>query len=531
MDEQRTGDVPGADMAVFRRFIDFAERLIRHLEQDGMEFHSLYSVMPLLTQLIGLENPILGSGDSPFSIISILPRMTDLSLIEWGTELSFKERRVLIDEVYEMIAPTLLGEEEAYIDLMIDTVHAESLAGSPSRSEAFRRIQREKFARVSPLAHGVKAASNPVRFAHIAHYGYDSDLKREHAFLKGFSPERFEAWCARSFLTVFELDFRGFQSANRDVRGWIIVSNNSTEQLLYSHRLRNSKIPQCARLAEKLGAQVTGMAGLIASFGQGGYQLSEGFPTLSLTTGHAYTIANILDIAQASAQQSGLDLKEVPVAIVGAAGSIGAGCAKLFARLGVSQLILIDLLWEEHLPKLAVELRHINERIKITSTYQLEAMRAADLTVVATNSPKTIIRSEYLKPGAIIIDDSFPKNVPEDISRTRDDLICLEGGIVKLPPDIDIDRARNIPNIMDVPLTRMLSCRELYGCFAETLILTALNHYGNYGLGLSDPDLAEDILHKGRDIGFTRAPLQFSGLAIREERFLQLAQCRDDENT
>jgi hypothetical protein len=76
-----------------------------------------------------------------------------------------------------------------------------------------------------------------------------------------------------------------------------------------------------------------------------------------------------------------------------------------------------------------------------------------------------------------------------------------------------------VPNLLDVPLTRMISCHEIYGCFAETLTLAAQGHAGNYGLGRSDPALAHDILGRARQLGFRMAPLQFFGEAIGERRF------------
>ena len=62
---------------------------------------------------------------------------------------------------------------------------------------------------------------------------------------------------------------------------------------------------------------------------------------------------------------------------------------------------------------------------------------------------------------------AFQKTCPT-IAKERDDLIALDGGIVRLPASIRLERARNVPNVMDVPLTRMISCLEIYGCFAET---------------------------------------------------------------
>jgi fatty aldehyde-generating acyl-ACP reductase len=506
------------NLAAFQHLIKTTERLVDHLE--GAQFHSLYTVLPLMTQFLGLENPLFGSGKSPFSVISILPRITDPSIVKWGLALSLEQRRELLDEVYDMIAPILLGEEEAYLALLANTIRHEEFGASPSRREAFLAAQREKVNALSPLVRRLRLVE-PGNFAHIAHYDFTSDLLREHAFLKNLPEDLFEEWCLRSFPTVVELNFRGFNGDSSAIRGWVLLINNSTEQLLNSNKLRRGKILQCAKLAEKLGAQIVGMAGLIAFFGKGGHFLSETFPGIGFTTGHAYTIGNILEIAKAAADRVSLPLSDAVIAIVGAAGSIGSGCAKLFAELGPRRLILIDILGGNALDAAARAVKRINPDIEVTCSTRLDEMRAADLSVVATNSPRTIIRPDHLKPGAIVIDDSFPKNVPETITTVRDDLIVLEGGAVRIPARVEIDRARNLPNILDVPFTRMVSCQEVYGCFAETLTLATSGHRGNYGLGPSDPELAKDILAKARNLGISLAPLQFFGQGVSEKRFRQ----------
>jgi hypothetical protein len=74
----------------------------------------------------------------------------------------------------------------------------------------------------------------------------------------------------------------------------------------------------------------------------------------------------------------------------------------------------------------------------------------------------------------------------------------------------------------------MISCQEIYGCFAETLTLAAVHHTGNYGLGPSDPNLAKDIYHKAQRLGFRTAPLQFFGQAVGRKRFEEAARARDE---
>jgi predicted amino acid dehydrogenase len=522
MPSENDDRVPGSELPAFRSLVDYANRLVDDLE--GFPFHSFFSLVPLLTQFLGLENPLFGSGESPFSLISILPQIKDRGLLEPPVQAALAERRTLVDECYDMAGPILLHEEESYLELVMDRYRGR-FAGEPHVGTTFEQNLRTKFALLAPLVDRLRRTGQGT-FAHLAHYGYTSDLQREHSFLRGFSPEQFAQWCDRSFPSVFEMNFRSIPGAPPEVRGWIIVANNSTEQLLYSHHLRKAKILQCAALAKELGAEVVGMAGLVAFFGRGGFLMSEKFPELGLTTGHAYTIANIADVAKAAADRTGLVLADSTVAVVGAAGSIGSGCAKLMAAFGVQRMILIDIVGREGLAPLDAQVRAINGRLVTMLSNSLDDMRLADLSIVATNSPRTILASSHLKPGAIVIDDSFPKNVPETIAAEREDVIALDGSLVKLPYAVELDRARNVPNVMDVPLTRMISCREIYGCFAETLALAASRWRGNYGLGPSDPALASEIKAKAETLGFSSAPLQFFGQTIRDARFERAARVR-----
>ncbi len=129
-----------------------------------------------------------------------------------------------------------------------------------------------------------------------------------------------------------------------------------------------------------------------------------------------------------------------------------------------------------------------------------------------------------MKRGAVIIDDSFPKNISENALKKRKDIVILEGGIMKLPLSIDIFWARNMPDLMDVAVTRVASCKETYGCLAEALVLSLYQQRKNYGLGYADVNLAKDILTKAKRIGFSLAPLQCFDEAVEEERIKRVRQ-------
>ncbi|MCM8773593.1 MAG: hypothetical protein NC820_02505 [Candidatus Omnitrophica bacterium] len=268
--------------------------------------------------------------------------------------------------------------------------------------------------------------------------------------------------------------------------------------------------------------ELLGWGGVIASFAEGGYYLAEKFKDIGFTTGHAYTIGNLLQIAERVSNKVGLILTKAIVGIVGAAGSIGSGCAKLFVEKGIRRLILVETTGfaiKRKLESLIKELREIKKGVDLFISEDLNDIKKADLVIVATNSPFSIIKSQYLKEGAIVIDDSFPKNVSKNILEQRKDIILLEGGAVTLPLYTDIDIARNMPDLMDAPLTRLISCKEVYGCFAEVLTLAISGYRGNYGLGVSSPKLAKDIINKANKLGFQPAPFQCFDHGIEEDRF------------
>lgn len=508
---------PPVGMAEFDHFVGLLERLVDSLPDD--ELRSVYHLLPLASQLIGLENPLFGSGRSPYSIISLLPRLGRDALAEWQFHLPLEARRALLDSVYDLAAPALLDEAPAFADL-----HVELAASTGSAADSLRAELRAKIDRLRPLAIRL-SRQRPGQFAHIGHFDTLEDLRREHGWSVRVPEEVIDRWATRSFPTVVEVTLRGWADGLPSITGWVLLVGNTTQQLMLDGGLRKAKILQAARLARALGAHTVGMAGLVAFFGNGGHTLSKTFADLGFTTGHAYTIGNIFDIVTAASERVKLPLADATVAVVGAAGSIGSGSAKLLAAAGVKRLLLIDI-WAGPLSEVAATIRAAHPALPVETSLDLNSMRRADLTVVATNSTRRIVESGHIRAGGVVIDDSFPKNVAASLARERPDVVLLEGGAVRLPRSVEIDRARNLPNISDVPFTRMVSCQEIYGCFAETLTLAVFDNRAPYGLGASDPALAVDIMGRARRLGIGMAPLQFYGEALSDARAREATAAR-----
>lgn len=510
---------PGAPLFHFRCLFKKAEQVLKLADYPQMA--SPYSIIPLISQAIGLEVPMMGTGKSPYSIISYFSKLDED--IFWGGEdvLPYEKRREMIDEIYDMIAPYLLDEQEEYIELLIGARFKRALLGFSKKDlDEFGKIFRKKFKILDRFLSKITFVGG--NFSHVAHYGYPEDLYREQGFLRNFDDEAARLWCENSYPVVVEMQLDGYdQVPNKCIRGWYVWITNCTEDLIKSKAVRQKKLLQAGRLAKALNSKFAGMAGLIASFSKGGQFFVDNVNGFGFTTGHAYTVANIYGIVRNIVKKVSMELSESKVAVVGAAGSIGSGISKMIAEHHhLEELILIDMpniISSRKLEKLEGIIHHHNPNIPVRLSKQVGDIVKADLIIVATNSPVSLIKSDHLKPGAVVIDDSFPKNVSRNILEERADIILLEGGVTQMPV-LNIDVSRHMPDLLDLSISKLISCSQAYGCLAETFILAALGHEGNYGLGDSDPELARDILEKGKRLGFVDAVFQNYGSAIEESR-------------
>lgn len=509
---------PGLSVLNFRFLFTKIKEVLRILNYPHLP--SPYSIIPFISQSIGLDIPLMGSGKSPYSIVSYFTKLRQDIFLEKGKGLTFEERRELIDEIYDMIAPYVLGEQSEYIELLINTKYKKIFdVCKDLKIEVFRNIMHRKFNILHRFFSNMKFTGG--NYAHLAHYGYIDDLYREQDFLKDFDCKTSQIWSQNSYPIVLEMQIDNFEAKNEWICGWYILIPNYTEELLRDKALRRKKILQAATLAKKLGAKFSGMAGLMASFTKGGKFLAECMPDFGFTTGHAFTIANIYEIFRNITKEVSLDLSKASIAIIGAAGSIGSGVAKLISENDIKNIFLIDMpnmVSAAKLKKLKAELRIINSKNSTRISKSIADAKECDLLIIATNSSTSFVKSEHVKKGAIIIDDSFPKNVSRNLLKERKDIILLEGGVSQMPKRQNGYVARNIPDLLDLSVSKLISCKQAYGCLCETFILAAFDHKGNYGLGDADPGLAKEIMAKAKQLGFTNAVFQNYGFAIEESR-------------
>lgn len=292
----------------------------------------------------------------------------------------------------------------------------------------------------------------------------------------------------------------------KEVKGYIIAITMSARQMTEHRDRAREKILEAVGFARKKGVAIIGLGALTASLSRGGLDITERFSDIGVTTGRAYTVKTVSEYALDALQRFGLSEESVQVAIVGAGGSIGAGCASYLARKGVRNFLLIDL--EKRAEKLALELKKLHERHEEASvriSHRIGDIREADIVIAATNAPEALIKSDDLKPGAIVINDAQPSDIDASVL-DREDVLVIEGGVIRTPG-------------IRCNFNLGLAGREdTFCCLGEVLLLAYDDRFGHFALGELDASLIEEIRKDEDALGFSLSPYQNDRGYIPEEK-------------
>jgi len=318
-------------------------------------------------------------------------------------------------------------------------------------------------------------------FAFVTHPRDFDDIARHFPFAK-FLPIWFlDFWLKHQWpvigarITNLPLRGKGVQ------KGWLIFCPLTARQMIRNRALASRKVAKAVRFAEKLNARIVGLGAFTSIVTRDGLDLVGKVKT-GITTGNALSAATAIQNAVKATQLTGRQLSELEIAIVGAAGNVGSGCARIMNG-NVRKLTLIDIN-KKALDRLQSELA--NERV-VAST-DITNISDADIVIVVTNTPGAIVRGHHLKRGAIAIDCAQPKNVSEQVPAERPDVIVIESAVLRLPYlrcDFDLG----------------IGAREALGCMAETIVLDAVHWHRNFSIGSLTNSHVRQILAAARLIG------------------------------
>ncbi|MFW5976637.1 MAG: aminotransferase class III-fold pyridoxal phosphate-dependent enzyme [Bacillota bacterium] len=410
-------------------------------------------------------------------------------------------------------------------------------------------------------------AQNEGRFAFLIH---PLDLKNYQEFdksLKAFKKEELAQLTSRwnNLVKPFVVSETRIKSKTGDqAYGEFITIPRTTKELLNMPKKESiNLVKNGLKLARKRGAQIVGLGAYTAVVTMAGlYIKNEGVP---ITTGNSYTVVAAVEAVKKALTQLKIKPEHSTAAIIGATGSIGKGSAKLISK-SVSRLILIGNPKNKkssykRLYRIAGEIyqyiaqnlekgekfknntlgnklskinsipaadaplnnfidfaKNIDNNNIISITTSIEKMLPrADVTICATNTIKTLIKSRNLKQGAIVCDISRPKNVSKDIEQKRPDVLVIDGGVIEVPGRPSMGWNFGFEKGL------------VYACMAETMMLALEKHYQNISIGSSGVNL-KNILYTqniAEKHGFKLATLRSFDRPLSEEKWNKIINARE----
>ena len=247
-------------------------------------------------------------------------------------------------------------------------------------------------------------------------------------------------------------------------------------EMLAARRIKAAtrKIVNAMAHAQKHGVDITALGGFSSIiFENFNLQQIKQVRNVTLefrrfTTGNTHTAYIICRQVEQASKKLGIDLSDAAVTVCGATGDIGSAvCRWLNTRTDVKDLFLVARNQER--------ISLLQEELGRGKAMALDdALPKSDIVVwVASMAKSTEVDISTLKQPCLMIDGGYPKNLTDHFNHPG--IYVLKGGIVEHSLDIDW-RIMRIVN-MDVP------ARQLFACFAESMLLEFEKWYTNFSWG------------------------------------------------
>jgi predicted amino acid dehydrogenase len=309
-------------------------------------------------------------------------------------------------------------------------------------------------------------------FGFIIHPIDVSDVARKFPIARHL-PDRFVE-TVMSFMPPIKVShITGVQSRYAEANGYF-VSVPLVPRLMLGLPLEKvtAKIVDACNKAADLGARVVGLGAFTSVVGDAGVTIRKNVD-IAVTTGNSYTVATAMEATEKAATLMEIDMDKANVLVLGASGAIGRAVSLIMADEGRHlTLCARDMGRLEKVADVIVEQTGMVPKV----TRDLRgAVKEADVVVCVSSAIDAVIEPEDLKPGALVCDVSRPRNVSVEVKKKRDDVLIIEGGVVKVPGDVDFHFNFGFPE------------KTSYACMAETMILALEENYTDWSLGREMP--------------------------------------------
>jgi len=222
-----------------------------------------------------------------------------------------------------------------------------------------------------------------------------------------------------SFKLYDILDFTS--KTNEKVNGCFIVSTFIPDMVEKDMWGIFSKVVKACKIAEKNGVGIVTLGGFTSIIAERVGQQIAAQVDVPLTTGNTFTAAMAIDGVVKAAELLNMDIDSAKVTIVGGTGDIGSACARVLVD-EVRQLTITGRT-KSNLRLLRQELAKKRKAEVIATTDNELAVKDSDIIIAAASVAASILKIDWFKPGSIICDLGYPKNVSYAPTPRRDILI------------------------------------------------------------------------------------------------------------
>jgi len=355
------------------------------------------------------------------------------------------------------------------------------------------------------------------RFAFIIH-----PLEREDIYRKFSWAEKMPETVVDQFVKLIPplnvAHIIGVKSkTGKEIEGYFIALPLTARQILTLPLEKVlKKIIKACRMAEDLGAKIIGLGAFTSVVGDKGITIAREVD-IPVTTGNSYTVATAIEGVKLAAGKMGHRLDNSTLVVVGATGSIGRAVSLMMSR-DVKHMILVARNIER-LELLKEELQRVNPELDVSYTLNVgQAIQEAQLVISASGAVEALIDPSSIQPGAVICDVARPRDVAASVSRERDDVLVIEGGIVEVPGEVNFNFNFGYP-----PGTA-------YACMAETMLLTLEERFEDYSLGpIIEIEKVQETLQMAEKHGFKLAGLRNLERAVSEEQISEIRRKAEEK--
>lgn len=317
------------------------------------------------------------------------------------------------------------------------------------------------------------------------------DVAKKYPFMRGMERSRIKAF-TRYLWPVIGARMVGCRAGGKPLTGRIMFCPMTTRMMLLKREEARHKILKAARLAEKLGVRMLGLGAFVPIVTDNGAWLSDKVK-VSLTTGTAFAAVIAEQNIRALMAEAGMDPAQHSLAIVGAGGSVGAACARMLCG-SFRKAVLVDINGRA-LGGVVNSLYSSGERLPhVVASTSLSQVYEADVVLVVTNVPGALVRSHHLRPGAVVVDAGFPKNVSRKVLKDRRDVLVVDSGIAEID---------GFETQFDFHLG-VQRRSEVFSCLAEELLLLQMNKKGMF-VGVPTFEYVQELRAFSRTAGIRRA--------------------------